>query len=33
MKHLLDFINENTVIGFKKKTPTYGECIILAGGP
>lgn len=33
MKHLLDFINENTVIGFKRKTPTYGECIILAGGP
>lgn len=32
MKHLLDFILENTVIGFKKKTPTYGECIILAGG-
>ena len=33
MKSLLDFINENTVIGFKRKTPTYGECIILAGGP
>ena len=33
MKHLLDFILENTVIGFKKKTPTYGECIILGGGP
>lgn len=33
MKTLIDFINENTVIGFKRKTPTYGECIILAGGP
>ena len=33
MKTLLDFINENTVVGFKRKTPTYGECIILAGGP
>jgi hypothetical protein len=33
MKKLLDFIFENTVVGFKKKTPTYGECIILAGGP
>lgn len=33
MKHLLDFINENTVVGFGRKTPTYGECIILAGGP
>ena len=33
MKHLLDFILENTVVGFGRKTPTYGECIILAGGP
>ena len=33
MKTLIDYINENTVIGFKRKTPTYGECIILAGGP
>lgn len=32
MKHLLDYIFENTIIGFKRKTPAYGECIILAGG-
>lgn len=32
MKHLLDFINENSVVGFGRKTPAYGECIILAGG-
>ena len=33
MKHLLNFILENTVIGFNKSTSNYGECIILAGGP
>ena len=33
MKSLLDYLIENRIIGFKKKTPTYGECIILAGGP
>lgn len=32
MKHLVDFICENSIIGFKRKTPAYGECIILAGG-
>jgi len=33
MKSLYTFILENTVIGFKRATPNYGECIILAGGP
>ena len=33
MKKLLDYILENTVVGFGRKTPQYGECIILAGGP
>lgn len=32
MKHLFDFILENSIVGFKRKTPSYGECIILAGG-
>ena len=33
MKHLFDFILENTVVGFRKNATNYGECIILAGGP